>query len=220
LPQNSEELRARLTLLGTAWIFAGIQQTNRECLKGLHPQVFQDYLEYLLGENVYGLVARGGGIPTGSGPSWQVILNYEFEIRAKAYRLMQKGSKFKEALVAAYEDPVVKERCFTTPLAWEAMGSYKRKADKDVDPPFIKKPKDEKTKGQKGKGAGGKGDKGKKNNFDGITSTTKDGRKVCFDYNRKEKGCDKRDCKFLHVCGRCTKAEKPMHECPCKGKKS
>ena len=50
-------------------------------------------------------------------------MNYEYEIRVKAYRMMQEGVAFKEALVAGYQDSVVKERCFTTPLAWEAMRS-------------------------------------------------------------------------------------------------
>jgi hypothetical protein len=155
LPQDAEGLRHRVTLMGSCWLFAGLQQTNREYLKGLAPQLFQDYLDYLLGEHVFGLVVKGsGGTYVGSGPSWQVLLNYEFEIRVKAYKSIQKGMKFKDALVQAWSDPVVKERYFTTPVAWEAMGGVKRKYKEDDDKD-VRKVRNDKDKGKpKGKGKG------------------------------------------------------------------
>ena len=50
LPGDSEDLRARLAVLGNAWMFAGMQQSNRTYLKGLTPQLFVDYASYLLGK--------------------------------------------------------------------------------------------------------------------------------------------------------------------------
>jgi hypothetical protein len=46
---------------------------------------------------------------------------------------------------------------------------------------------------------------------------TKDGRRVCFDFNNKEKTCRMgKKCRFAHVCGKCVKEKVPMYECNCK----
>ena len=66
LPSNPEELRIRVVVMGNAWIFVSVAHSNRAYLKGVTPQIFQEYLDYLLGENVMGLVAKGHGFPTGS----------------------------------------------------------------------------------------------------------------------------------------------------------
>lgn len=57
LSTTSEELRRRLTLLGNAWIFASYHQASCAYLKDLGPQLFQEYLSYLLGDFVLGLMA-------------------------------------------------------------------------------------------------------------------------------------------------------------------
>ena len=58
MPTNSEELRARLGVLGTAWMFAAFQQTNCNYLVNLTPQLWQEYLDYLLGDHVALLCSR------------------------------------------------------------------------------------------------------------------------------------------------------------------
>ena len=55
LPANPEELRARVAVLGNAWMFAGFANPSRKAIQGIYPQLFQDYLDYLLGEYVWGL---------------------------------------------------------------------------------------------------------------------------------------------------------------------
>ena len=58
------------------------------------------------------------------------MLPYEIEIRAQAYRLVHKGRSLKDALKEAWNDPILKERNFTTPLAFSFLeGSRKRSAD-------------------------------------------------------------------------------------------
>ena len=66
LPSNPEEVRKRIVVMGGggAWIFVSVAHSNRAYLKGLPPfppppRIFQEYLEYLLGETVMGLVAQG-----------------------------------------------------------------------------------------------------------------------------------------------------------------
>ena len=63
LPSSPEELRKRIVVMGNAWIFVSVAHSNRAYLKGLPPspppRIFQEYLEYLLGETVMGLVTQG-----------------------------------------------------------------------------------------------------------------------------------------------------------------
>ena len=61
LPKGPEELRKRLALLGTTLIYAGYQQVHKSYLKGLNPQVFVEYVEYLLRDHVWKLASRGAG---------------------------------------------------------------------------------------------------------------------------------------------------------------
>ena len=58
LPSNPEELRRRVVVVGNAWIFVGVAQSNRAYLKGITPQIFQEYLDYLLGRTPWGSSQR------------------------------------------------------------------------------------------------------------------------------------------------------------------
>ena len=106
-------------LMGTGLIYAGFQLIHKTSLKGLTPQDFTEYLEYLLGDHVAGLACHGADGGFISGPSWPLILSYEHAIRKRMVRYVDKGKTIKEALKAAQEDPVTKERYFTTPLCVE-----------------------------------------------------------------------------------------------------
>ena len=70
LPSNPEELRRRVAM-GNAWIFVGVAHSSRAYLKGITPQIFQEYLDYLLGENAMGLVPKGTAFP--QGPPWELV---------------------------------------------------------------------------------------------------------------------------------------------------
>jgi hypothetical protein len=205
LPTNPEELRSRITLLGTAWIFVSSQQTHRPYLQDLNPRLFQEYLDYFLGDFVYGLCGRDGrGEPLAS-PSWSLVISYEHAVRSKAMSLVRKGSTFADALRASWEDPLIKERFLNTPLALESL---KR--------PFSSMGSDrqEQRAPAKGKGKGKNQGQGKGKNKAGMTdckAVTPDGRKICYRYNSKVR-CDNKKCPFTHVCGKCFEKH-PMYEC-------
>ena len=116
LPKDPEELRKRVTVLGTAWMFVGFQQTHKAYLKGLTPQCFTEYLTYLLGEHVLGLGAKDSAGNLMAYPPWSLVLSYEHALRTKAISLVKKGAMLKDALKSACEDPLTKERNFTTPF--------------------------------------------------------------------------------------------------------
>ena len=121
LPLNPEELRRRLSLMGTAWMFAKSAHANREFLRDLSPQTFLEYTEYLLGDFVMGALAKDARGDVASAPSRELLLSYERNMRKKALEDVRKGSTLAGALKKVTEDPLVKERYFTTPLAHEAM---------------------------------------------------------------------------------------------------
>jgi uncharacterized membrane protein YgcG len=207
LPTTPEALRQRITLLGTAWIFVASHQTNRVYLEGITPQLFQEYLDYLLGVHVHGLGAsdaHGSSIGT---PSWDLVISYEHAIRSKSIQLVRKGEVFRKALRMAWEDPVTKERNFTTPLALEAV-TRRPSAGHAPSEPNRKYQRSHRADGKgsgKGKGSGGgknsnhSGGKGAKGGKGGKSCSrmTPDGKNICYSFN--EGGCTNKGCKFAHA---------------------
>jgi len=224
LPSNTEQLRSRLEVLGNSWCMAGFLHTNRVYLHDLSPNVFDKYVRYLLGKHVLGLVTSGppGTVPTG--PTWEAVLHYEHEVRKQAMRLMTEGVALKDALVQAWEDPVVRDRSFTAPLAMSRVRSAPPPGEWSGEGGAFKKPRRQnrpKTadKGEGkggGKGQGGKGKKGKggkEGSSTGAARTTPSGKNVCFAFNNRAEKCTKKDCRFEHVCGVCFRKGVPMYEC-------
>ena len=116
----------------------------------------------------------------------------------------------------AWEDPVTKERHFTTPLCLES--GRKRAAD---FPPSTFRPEPPTKYTQKGGGKGsGKGKKGKGQKkksgslaTPGCASTSPDGRSICYQFNNTNSRCNNAKCKFAHVCGVCFAKDSPMYVC-------
>ena len=207
LPSGPEELRMRIVLMGTAWQFVAFQHTHREYLKGLTPQIFQNYLDYLLGEFVWGLHAKDGKGNSFGAPPWHLVIAYEHAIRVKAVALVRKGHQLKDALRMAWEDSVTKERNFTTPLGLEGATRKRKFEDDGHNQPNNPKPK-AKGKG-KDKGKGKHSVKGKGKN--GCKFKNDKDEPICYAFNNE--GCTKKDCKYKHECGTCFKAGIPMFRC-------
>jgi hypothetical protein len=215
-PANSEQLRARIILMGTGLIMLGTRHTDRAFLQDITPQLFQSYLSYLLGDFCYNLSGRDAEGHVVATPAWAQLLVYELQIRKKAWYLVNEGKAFKDALVEAWKDPVVKERFFTTPVAMASAAAAKLNSSGGSlgwgD--GGKNGKKLKVKG-KGKGSqdGGKG-KGKGRNRAGMFFKTPDGEPICFKYNDKDKKqrCRNKACGYVHVCAKCF-GNHPMYAC-------
>ena len=222
-PANSEQLRYRITLMGTCIMFLAMRHSNRAHLQGLTPQLFNDYLEYLLGEFVWNLTAKSADGHTLGAPGWHQVLLYDLQIRKKAYSDMATtGSSLKDALGEAWRCPVTKERYFTTPLALSSsFGSSPASSKRPAEFQDELKSNRQRTGRGKGKGRGGGQSKGSgqgkgrgkkgKGKGGGCAPRTPDGRVVCFSYNNAT-GCTLPRCNFLHVCGICF-ANHPMYQC-------
>eukprot|EP00972_Heterocapsa_arctica_P085646 12622356-Heterocapsa_arctica.AAC.1 len=80
-------------------------------------QLFYDYTDYLLGDEVYLLHAKDEQGKVVSTPSWGLVLSYDKEIRRAVARKMQSGIDIDTAFRDAWADPKLHARFFTTPLA-------------------------------------------------------------------------------------------------------
>ena len=136
----------------TFWSVVAIQKTKPQVLGHAPPIVVVGLFGLLVGKSVFGMVSRVGGVAvSGSGPSWKVLLSYEYEIRAAGYKRVMKGEDLADALRTSWVDPVVKERFFTTPLCWEAIERSKRRPDSQQEYP-AKAPRTGSCDNRKGKG--------------------------------------------------------------------
>ena len=224
LPVNTEELRTRIELMGTAWLMVSYVHTNRAWLQNQTPQLYADNLRYLLGKHVWGLVARDADGNTISTPSWRLVMAYEKEIRVEAMRLVKAGTPLVSALPQAWIDPVVKERHFTTPLALSAgrsgsssssSGSGPPKPSPPAPPPAAGPPT---TQRQKRKALRRQEFQKKKRantgfSTNGCPMTSPDGKRICYSFNNPDTGCKKANCSFVHICGSCFNSGHPMFQC-------
>jgi hypothetical protein len=212
LPSNPEELRRRIHLLGTGLIMLGMRHTNRQELADLNPGEFHRYLDYLLGDHCYNMVAKSSEGYTIAAPPWALIVSYEHALRKKAMQFLNEGSSttFVDALKRAVSDTVVKERYFTTPLALSASRPRTEYSKPQENQPF--KDRFNKDRFSKG-GKGGKGrNKGGKGSAKG-SSKTPEGKPICFRFNNPQGGCRNKKCKYQHVCNLCFGKSHPSFQC-------
>jgi hypothetical protein len=210
-PSNSEELRARLRLVGHCWLFLRTKHANRSWLMDITEKTYSVLADHLLGKYVAGAVIQSSSGDSVRHPPWSLVLSYEFELRKWSYeQVVVQNIGIHEALTLAMKNTEIKEKYFTTPyslgaqqdsLAGKRQGKWLRPADGDGDweqrPRKQQRAKDKKrAKGKgkgKGKGVGGSG---------GLASRTPDGRMICFKYNNQQESCDGR-CNMIHCCQRC-----------------
>ena len=234
-PTNPEELRRRIAVMINGLIFISLQHTNRAELQGIKPELANIYSNFLLGEQVWALIAQDEQGRTIATPNWRLVLQYELSIRKRAYRDMHEtGTPFADALKDSWNDVLTRNRYFITPLAISSSTGSKSIEISSQSYP-NKRPAAEtesgtdrngSRKGGKGKGKGkGKGGKRQRMNGKslevpkGCARATPDGRFICYGYNDFNVRCRNPSCPFIqgHVCGICFQKH-PMYACQGKQK--
>ena len=222
-PKNSEQLRRRIKVLGIGLMMLGLRHQNKQFLQNLNPQIFEDFLTYLLSEQCYFMQGKSAEGFTISGPSWAQLLIYEYQVRRKAWLIVQsKGTEFGEALREAWKDPSTRERFLITPIALATSGTKRNWGDSSGSGNHSDKPKTggggkahgkgaKKSKGS-GKGKGSSGKSSGKGNTSSCASRTPDGKPICYGYNNFDVRCRDSRCRFLHVCGACF-GKHPIYAC-------
>jgi len=216
MPSNPEQLRRLITILGVGYQMVALRHSNRYWLQDLSPQVWTAFLDYILGDFVYGLVARDSHGRTLSAPSFTSVLEYELQIRKEACRrVITMRETLPEALRQSMRDAVIKERYFTTPVAMSALPQAVENSSSSSRvgpaPQASNKPKDNrqqqsnrviKSRTKKAPPTSG-----------GCAKVNSEGKAICFRFNNKNEGCRNAKCRFLHVCGRCFASGHAMFQC-------
>ena len=212
LPQNTEELRAKLRLEAATWVMLSAKCRHRSYLQGLQLSHFDRFLEFLLGDKCYSMQVASS-MPASSASQaerqslsvpWNVLLQYEFELRKWAIKeAHREGAPLGDKLHEATRNTELKELHFTSQVALSKRSSAS-------DPPPPKWPRVGKgTKGGKGKSTGTGGTKDGKGKSTGkiqvgdswydLVSKTPDGRELCYAFNVK-RGCQVKGCQRVHAC--------------------
>ena len=112
LPANTEELRKRITLMKRVWQVCGLKYGDRSVMVGLDHTVWDRFLEYLLGDKVWGYRSRNN-----VGLRWVDLIEYEYQVRRTACKAMSRnGTPFHLALEAAWKDTALHQEYFTLQL--------------------------------------------------------------------------------------------------------
>ncbi|CAE7515150.1 unnamed protein product [Symbiodinium microadriaticum] len=182
LPQNTEELLGKIRLEAATWVMLSAKCRGRA------------YLQDVQLCNL--LISTALNVP------WNVLLQYEFELRKWAIKeAHREGVSLGDKLYDATRNTELKELHFTSQIALA-----KRSAAVDPPPSNKWQRKGKGDKGDKG-GKDGKGNpKGKTDGkikigeawFD-LVSKTPDGRELCYAFNIK-RGCQVKGCQRVHAC--------------------
>ena len=209
LPSNTEELRAVLRIEGATLCFLAAKYRNKQFLQNMDTVVWQDYVNYLLGEKCYMMK-----VPVASGsnsqedqialrPPWSVLLRYELELRKEAVkRSISEGKQLRNTLKEVIKDSEIKEQYFTTPIALQGKFGqddssgvkWRKRPDEHL---WASEPNKFGKMAKKGKGKKGKGKGKNPANEHSLIAQTPDGRQICFAFNSQ--GCQG-NCDRIHIC--------------------
>ena len=210
MPSTTEEYRKVMKVEMFAWLAMASRYKSKHWLHGLTSDPFLKFVEYILGDRVYGIQ-----IPTSDGaqqklrPDWSIILAYEQKLRKEAMKLVMQGHTMSDALTSVIKDADLKEAYFTTPVALKASladGQPHKWQRFNSKGSYNSASKGSFSGGSKGKGKG-KSKSKSSNAADGrlkglnLAWRTPDNRELCFAWNSGE--CS-------GACGR-------VHQCRVKG---
>ena len=230
-PSDSCGLRDRIRILWAAHEFVKIRHPMNAAMKTSTKEMWDEHLDHILGDKIKGREISGLNGQVRKTPAWELVLHYEEKVRTKAAKLLSESHRsggprydMASALKTARESRELLEDEFLDKLRFQddsargkprARGA-KDRAESDSPPPPTKRQR-------KGGGKGGKGEKDKKRgggsnkppaSADNKTlHTKKDGKPICFHFNRKQ-GCARgKECKMLHACQLCLSSSHGMQNC-------
>eukprot|EP00435_Cladocopium_sp_Y103_P017334 s3745_g4.t1 len=207
LPSTTEEYRRVMKTEMYAWLAMASRYKAKHWLHGLTADHFLKFVEYILGDRVYGIQ-----IPSLDGgqqkvrPDWGIILSYEHKLRKEAMKKVQEGHSLGDAMTAVIKDADLKEAYFTTPVALKSAAgeSQPNKWQRFNSKGNFGGNFSGKSSGSSFKGKSkGKGKSKASNQADprlkglNLAWRTPDGRELCFSWNTGE--CDG-SCGRVHQC--------------------
>ena len=104
MPDNPEELRARLKTMGLAFVLLRLRFPSKAVLRTATMQMFQHYTDWLFGPDVWGKASLGvDGQPVAT-PALKHVLIYDYAIRQRVSDNMNGGMDIKLAFAEATAD--------------------------------------------------------------------------------------------------------------------
>jgi len=119
LPSGPEQYRAVIRVMALHWEMVHLKGAGRSILQDYKVGVFDSHVDYILGDECM-LIAEAN--PTMSvGPSWELLMKYEYEVRKLAIRKVNEGGcTLAEGMAQARASVTHRTSYFITPLAMPA----------------------------------------------------------------------------------------------------
>ena len=217
LPSTPEELRRRLKVWGFSWLLTATRYDGQPAFAGIEPQTIYDYIEHLLGKDVFRLTAKGADGKELAHPPLSLVVSYDFHVRRKLAELMNEGRPFTDALKEAREDRTVRERYFLTPLMLDRAERAPRRGRSrsrvhSQDQSRTRPQRDAPPPPSKGKGKS-------RDLPEGWRAVNTKGQQICISHNMGRCSVGgKPKCRFVHVCAKCLKPNHIAVNCKPQGR--
>ena len=218
-----------MRLMAHHWEMVRLKFPAKEFFAGLTMDLWSQYVNWLLGEDVYDNVVKDTVGNIVYRPSWHILLEYELQVRRRAFHQVNNAGV---TIAQAFKDAMMHQptsiKYFTTPVSLAAgaaaAGSKRSRGSPQPSRPAVGMAADAAAPAQ-GEGQGWwdnkyskkykKGDKksgrGSGGSWRGGESAkTPDGRAKCFKYQR---GACTGACDRVHVCLVCN-GQHPANQCP------
>jgi len=117
-PRSPEELRRRIQLMKVLWGYISLKGVAPQILGRYDGTVWDEYAQYLLGPEGWGLETKGADGEVVASPSWAGLLVWEYQIRKAAVKLINNGrATLAEAIRESMREPRVYMRYFLQPIS-------------------------------------------------------------------------------------------------------
>lgn len=145
MPEDSETLRARLRLMANTFLFLKLKFPQKGVLATCTRAVWDDYIEYLFGDTVWGFTTRGPDGRPAACPHQGIVEGYDLALREKVADLMANGTDIENAFELAMNDKELKYTSFlcyfTTEVATSRCRALTAPAFRDIHGPGSQAPK-------------------------------------------------------------------------------
>ena len=119
MPNDSESLRARLKLMGNAFLFLKLKFPQKGVLSTCTKEVWSDYTDFLFGETVWGFCSRNEADRPVACPHQGIVMAYDFALRKEMCKRMSEGQDLEAALEAAKGDSNLRNFAFLSQFTTE-----------------------------------------------------------------------------------------------------
>ena len=178
VPSRPEELRRKFKVMAYCWEFARLRLPGKAFFQDYHMRMWDNYVEWLLGEDVYENFVHDDSGQVSYRPSWKIFTDFEYQVRKRmCYEVNNNGLSLKAGLDTAMAHMPTMTKYWTLPVSLAAASSVgssskrqrsrtpsrgqrpqdsfaqRQQAPTQPPPPFVP-PAGGKGKGAKGKGKG------------------------------------------------------------------